>query len=194
MPRITTTTRIIDGLLDILLVSSLVGTTLIAPNAVQVIGKLFIRTCDQRDRDRQLRTIMHYMRRQGVITITEKGSHYEIRITEKGRQRLVKLDFDNLAIPAPAKWDGRWRIVMFDVPEKQTYGRRALSAKLQEIGFKLMQKSVWVHPFPCLEQIELIKNVYPEIGPYVVLLETDTIDNHNQLIIRFKNLLHPIND
>lgn len=41
-------------------------------------------------------------------------------------------------------WDGKWRIVVFDIPEKHKKLRHALRWKLREWEFTFWQKSVWV--------------------------------------------------
>lgn len=189
MIRRTVRVQVADALIDTLAAGSLVGASLLAPNAVQLVGKVYLRHMDKRNRERELRYVIHYLHRQALIDIKEDGDQYEIAITDKGTVRHTRFQFENMHIPPMERWDGRWRIVMFDVPEKQGAGRRALAAKLSETGFRPLQKSAWVHPFDCREQVELIKYVYPEIAPYVVFLETDTIDNHNTLVRHFRTVL-----
>jgi len=45
------------------------------------------------------------------------------------------------------KWDGQWRVVIFDIPEAQRGVRNALRFELKKLGFGLWQRSVWVSPF-----------------------------------------------
>ena len=189
MGRITPKTQVIDGILDMLMLGGLISAALVAPNMVQVFGSSYIKHMDKRDQRREIQKIMQYMKRQDMITITEKENAYEVKITEKGKQRLLRLQFENLTIAGQKKWDGMWRVVMFDVPENYGYARRALTTKLQSMGFKLLQKSVWVHPFPCRQEVALIKHVYSEVGPYIIFLETSIIDKHNILVQRFKSIL-----
>ncbi len=173
MGRVTKTTKVVDALLDVLVVGGLIGATIVAPNAIQIIGKTHLKM-DKHRRNRELNRVMHYMKRQGVIVINEIGDKSEISITEKGKKRVARMDFENMPIPSAKRWDGKWRIV---------------KEKLEEIGFKMLQKSVWVHPYPSREQIELIKYVYPEIASHIVYLETDNVDNHNQLVQQFRQII-----
>lgn len=178
-----------DALVDTLAVGSLAGATLLAPNAVGVIGRVYLRHQTKRQREREMQSILRYMKRQELIDIVEDGGTVTITMTVKGELRRSKFQFENMRIAAPDHWDGKWRIVMFDVPEKYRMARRVLSEKLRDTGFRLLQKSAWVHPFDCREQIELIKYCYPEIAPFVILLEVDNIDTHNELVKSFKNIL-----
>lgn len=60
--------------------------------------------------------------------------------------------------------------------------------KLRELGFKKLQKSAWVHPYPCETEIELIKDTYA-VSRYVSLLEVTKVDNHNELLKKFAKIL-----
>jgi len=50
--------------------------------------------------------------------------------------------------------DGIWKIVIFDIPEKQKYVRVVLRAKLKSLHFKKWQNSIWVSPFALDEEVE----------------------------------------
>lgn len=189
MARNTTRVKIMDALVDTLAAGSLVGASLVAPNGVKVIGDAYLRYQNRRQKNREMRSILRYMHRQALITIDENDNEYTVSITDKGRHRLVRFQFENLNIPPPQKWDEKWRIVLFDIPERHGAARRALTEALNRAGFKLLQRSVWVHPFDCREQVELIKYVYPQIKPHVFYMETAQIDCHNDLVKRFHRLL-----
>jgi len=189
MSRITRRTQAIDVMLDTLALGSIVAASIIAPNIIQVLAPSYVKHMKGRDKNREVKHLMQYMKRQAIIDIKEVDDEYIVSITEKGKKRIARVNFENLVIPTPKSWDGKWRIVIFDIPEHYASARRALTDKLYEIGFKLLQKSVWVHPFPCLEQIEVIKQVYPEVEPFVVLIESNEIDKHNQLVDRFKKII-----
>ena len=50
--------------------------------------------------------------------------------------------------------DGVWKLVIFDIPEKQKYVRTVLRAKLKSLHFKKWQNSIWISPFAMDEEIE----------------------------------------
>ena len=78
---------------------------------------------------------------------------------------------------------------MFDIPQRHDLARRALTARLQMLGFVLLQRSVWVHPFPCFDEIEVIKDAFPEITPYILVAEADRLNVHSKLLKIFESLL-----
>ena len=73
------------------------------------------------------------------------------------------------------KWDKKWRMVIFDIPETQKKARYALRAKLKELGFYPLQKSVWVHPFECRDEIDFIIEFF-NVSSYVRLAEVNHFD------------------
>ena len=189
MARVTEKSAVIDAILDVLAVGAVVGTILVAPNVAQIIAKIHNKRTDKHTLERESRATLYYMKRQGVVEIVEADDQMTIRITNKGRARLAQHKFASLSIPRPSKWDGKWRMVMFDIPQRHDLARRAVTAKLKMLGFKLLQRSVWVHPFPCANEIKAIKGVFPEIAPYLLVAEADDISAHRTLLKLFAPIL-----
>ncbi len=55
------------------------------------------------------------------------------------------------------KWDGKWRIVFFDIPEPERVIRDKIRRLLKELGFKGVQRSVWISPLPVNKKVKEIK-------------------------------------
>ncbi len=109
----------------------------------------------------QLRHALTYLRAQNKIQYTEKrDGTIVVQITKNGQGYLKKFDFDNLTLEKPGKWDKKWHLVIFDIPEKKKLAREALREKLKDLGLIKLQDSVWVTPFPCEQEINLIKNIF----------------------------------
>lgn len=128
---------------------------------------------------------MAYMKNRELIA---DNYQHGIQLTSKGKKRLQKRNFDALTIAPPDHWDKQWRMVFFDIPEEQKSGRNALCAKLRSLGFKTLQKSVWVYPFPCRDEISLVCENYG-LSKYVTYLVTSYIDNQTALRKRFTDIL-----
>lgn len=118
------------------------------------------------------------------IKTEEKEDKIFIKITEKGKQRIVKYKLEELKIKRPKKWDRKWRIVIFDIPEKRKLARNVLREKLRELGFLKIQKSVFIHPYDCQNEIDFIKEVY-KISPYVQFILAETIDQEEKYLKQF---------
>jgi CRISPR-associated endonuclease Cas2 len=77
-------------------------------------------------------------------------------------------------------WDGKWRMVIFDIPERIRSGRNALRTKLKQIGFYELQKSVFIFPHECEKEIKIIVNFF-RMDKYVKYVVAEYIDNNNQI-------------
>jgi len=86
----------------------------------------------------------------------KKGADtYEITITKKGREKALAQMMREFKLRKKDRWDGQWRIVMFDIPRKNNWVRNELRKKLKEIGMHQLQQSVFVYPYPCEAEIDL---------------------------------------
>jgi len=90
-----------------------------------------------------------------------------------------------MKINKPLKWDNLWRLVIFDIPEDKKSARMALASKLKELGFYPMQKSVYIHPYECKDEIDFIMELF-DITPYVRFLRVRDIDIELDLKNRFR--------
>ena len=118
--------------------------------------------------------------------MTEKADgSVEVILTENGKKKALAYKIDEMKITEPARWDKKWRLVIFDIPEKKKRAREALREKLKELGFKELQKSVFVHPFESKDEVDFIVEFFA-IRPYVRFLRSDFITNEADLKLRFK--------
>ena len=76
-------------------------------------------------------------------------------------------------------------MVVFDIPENKNRGRKALAAKLKELNFYPMQKSVFIHPYECKDEIDFITELF-ELAPYVRFLRVKDVD----IELDLKNKFH----
>jgi hypothetical protein len=189
MARTTDRSVVIDAILDTLVVGAIVSSVLVAPNVAQIFGKMYDKRMGRRTREREAKALLQYMKRQGVVRIVKRDGQFTIDITPKGMSRLERHRLQTLAIPQPSAWDGKWRIVMFDIPQEYDVARRAFARKLQALGFKLMQRSVWVHPFPCFEEVGIVTSAFPEVVPYVLVAEVGYVNVHDKLLEMFAKQL-----
>jgi phenylacetic acid degradation operon negative regulatory protein len=122
---------------------------------------------------------------RGLLEIKESKQDKRLEITSKGRRLLLKYELEGLADKKPKKWDGRYRIVIFDISEHRRKTRDHLRIMLKGFGFVQLQGSVWVYPYHCQEIIELLKK-YLELKSEVVYMTADLIENDDWLLENFK--------
>ena len=133
---------------------------------------------------RQLSQALYYLKKRKIIKIESINGKTLIRLTESGKKRGLEYDVERLLIQRQAHWDGMWRMVMFDIPEDKKVAREALREKLKDMGFLRFQKSVWIYPYTCDEEIDFLSE-YFLVASYVNLI-TVRIENDKPLRAEFK--------
>lgn len=114
---------------------------------------------------------------------------FKLILTEDGRQQAKKLSLlgNSINFQKPKRWDEKWRIVLFDIPEKNRVFRDILREHLRALGFFKLQHSVFVSPYPFEKSIlELI--VLYSAEPYVRVITATKIDNEVRIKKHFFSL------
>ena len=109
---------------------------------------------------RQLQSISRYAVRKKYITVRKSEDSAEIEVTEAGKKLMQRRALHSLKPKRQKTWDGKWRIVMFDVPNHSKKARDAFAATLKRLGFEHFQKSVFLCPYPCEEELEIVADYY----------------------------------
>jgi len=104
-----------------------------------------------------------------------------ISLTKEGKQKAGILQIDNLRIARPKKWDGKWRVVLFDIPHEKRSYREALRGKLKELHFFMFQKSVWVHAFDCKAEMEILKDFFGFNSKEMCIMVSEYIGHDEEL-------------
>ena len=134
----------------------------------------------QIDKDGLRQSIKNLYRAKLVNAKRNKNGSYTLTISRKGDETALTYKIDNIAIPGMKKWDGKWRIVMSDIPEKYRRARNAMRRVLKRLGFFEYQKSVFVHPFECQDEIDFVIEFF-RLRPWVRIAIADNLDNELHL-------------
>jgi DNA-binding transcriptional regulator PaaX len=124
------------------------------------------------------------LKRRRLVSVAEKDGQQILTLSENGKKRVLQFELDKLVIKRPRKWDGYWRLVLFDIPEKQRLGREALRRKLRQLGFYQLQKSCFIHPFDCKSEITFVSEIF-EVAPYVNFILVNDLEGATQLVKYF---------
>lgn len=183
------TKRVVDELIKYLAAGGIIKIDIKEPALEKYLTSDLKVYLNQKSNLTKTKVILRYMKNQNLIEYEKLPAHQaKLRLTVSGIKRAQRISLAEISIPKPKRWDKKWRVVLFDIPETQRQARNALSSKLKALGFKQIQRSVWVHPFPCQIEIEYIKHSY-KIEPYVTLAEIDKIDGHHKLVRQFQHLV-----
>lgn len=85
-----------------------------------------------------------------IERVIDKKGNAVLRLAPPGREYLTReFPLERLRL----RWDGRWIVVVFDIPEEERWIRDRLRLDLEDLGFGMLQKSVWISPFPIAEDL-----------------------------------------
>ncbi len=152
--------EIAKDILTWLVIAGAVCVAASSPYFVWNLMRSFKRWQRYRKKSKKLYTAFWRLKKQGCLIIEKKNHQIYISLTEKGKKLAGWLQIDALKIKKPKKWDKKWRIVIFDIAQLKKFYREAFRGKLKELGFYRLQDSVWIIPFDCQDEIELLREFF----------------------------------
>lgn len=166
-------------LLNILLFSGALALAMTSPYFFTnvLFKKCFKRECRTRREKKKLYNAFYYLKGRGLIEMQRKGKQIFISLSEEGKKYAGEYQINDLNIEKPRQWDKKWRVLIFDIPNKHGIKREALRGKLKELGFIQMQKSVWVHPYECEKEIDLLKDFFGLSEKNLQLILAEKVEN-----------------
>lgn len=126
------------------------------------------------------------LQKEGAILFQKRNNQLYISLTREGKRKAGKFQINNLSIQRPKKWDGKWRIIIFDISDRQRIKREAFRGFLKRLQFYKLQESVWVHPFDCRAEVELLKDFFGFTSKEIQLIIAEQIENPDFLRAKFK--------
>lgn len=164
---------------DVLLIAAagpIILSSLFFPNAPKMLKPLIkLHKNWNRIRRQRIYEAIRRLNKKRLIELNQKGNELYLEITENGKKLVKSFDYDNLELPQFKKWDKKWRMVIFDIPEKKNKERRALSLKLKDLGFYPLQESVYIYPYDCQNEIDFICS-FLSIDRYVNYCTLEILD------------------
>ncbi|MBI2041973.1 MAG: hypothetical protein HYT20_03070 [Candidatus Nealsonbacteria bacterium] len=138
------------------------------------------------NKSKKIYDTFYNLKRQGYINIENKNHQIYISLTREGKKKAGRFQIDSLKINKPKKWDKKWRLVIFDIAQLKRLQRNAFRGKLKELGFCPLQKSVWVHPYKCNDEIGLLREFFGLSQKEIRLIIAEDIEEERFLRKIFK--------
>ena len=167
--------RLENAVLGTLLAAGGLSMVLLAPNALRLLKDIDPQWATKRDPRRRIRESVYRLKKKGLVEFRTESGKKHLRLTKKGEQVMHSVWNERLRIRVPRKWDGKWRLVIFDIPEKRRGTRDKIRILVSRLGFLRLQDSVWVYPYDCEELVTLLKTDL-KIGREVLYVIADVIE------------------
>ncbi len=155
-------------------VAGLLGVAVVAPNVIGAMAKIGIISTG---RDRELV-------KRAVDRLYKKGHLKHVKgklaLTVSGKETLRVLDLKFRTWEPPKRWDKQWRVLVFDIPESKKSLRDRIRRTLESIGFRQLQRSVWVYPYDCEDWVTLWKAEF-KVGSEMLYLIVNSIEGESVL-------------
>ena len=136
---------------------------------------------DYAKRSRAYNLAFYYLLRYNYLKKKLDKNIESFEITQKGKFKALKFILKD---KPKQRWDGKWRLVFFDIPEKQFSLRNRLRENLQLLGFKYFQKSVWICPYDVRKEFGIIID-YLNIHSYIHLALIEKLEGDEDLKTKF---------
>ncbi|MEK7066707.1 MAG: CRISPR-associated endonuclease Cas2 [Patescibacteria group bacterium] len=173
-------------ILSVIGVVGIVALAAVAPNVVQLIAKLpGFKKGNGYNKKYHVNKTVEALVKKGLLEKFKREGNVLIRLTSAGEKEFsgAKLR-DEIFQKQLSKWDGRWRLVIFDIKEEDKKLREKIRNELIQFGFERLQNSVWVTPHDCEDLIMLLKAEF-SIGKDVLYVLADKIENDGWLKRKF---------
>ena len=162
-------------ILRILLISGAISLAISSPRGIGRLLKQLPKELRKLKKE-QLRRALYNLRDKNFIKLVrEKDDNITIELTKNGRIITKEMDIDQIQLEKPEFWDKKWRLVVFDIPEKKKMARESLRMKLKDLGFRKFQHSIWITPFPCEKEINFIKSVFNLSDYWIDVIITENL-------------------
>lgn len=146
-----------------------IGTALVFPGVGLLYKEFKKKQWEDAKKRGALRSTIKRLERQKLVSWKEKDGELQLTLEEKGKKRVLGYQIDRLTLKNTGKWDGFWRVIIFDIPEGNRNAREFFREKLKNLGLQQLQKSVFVTRLECKDEIDFLRHSL-EIAPHVLYI------------------------
>jgi CRISPR-associated endonuclease Cas2 len=127
------------------------------------------------------RNTVYNLHKRGSIKIINKNGKRFLQLTKKGKLEVL---LAKAKMPAVGKWDGKWRLIIFDIPEWAKPQRNQLRGLLKKNNFCRLQDSVYANPYPLnREAVKYLEET--GLSEYIRIIKVEEMDNDRDLKKKF---------
>jgi DNA-binding transcriptional regulator PaaX len=122
------------------------------------------------------------LREAGLIESHSSGQKDYARLTKLGRAKANSQKLDASSSLLDPSWDGKWRIILLDLPESRKSERESLRYLLKKAGFVCLKNSAWISPYPFEH---LFMNIKKDLGlaTEIMIIVTSNLDRETEKIL-----------
>lgn len=136
--------------------------------------------------NQRMEKIINRLGKQGWLSVEYREAKRIIRLTKRGELEAL---FQKAKLSGRVdQWDGKWRMIVFDIPENARAIRDQLRGLLKKFGFRALQASVYVYPFPLnAGAVEFLKG--SGLMRYIRVVKVEAFDDDSDLRRLFRGII-----
>ena len=120
---------------------------------------------------------LNRLEEKGWIKILKEKENEFVRLTKEGQLQALLV---KAKIQKPQKWDGKWRLIVYDIPEDSKDQRDMFRKLLKTNGFYKLQASVFISPYP-LNREAIVYLRETGLDKYIRIARIDEMDSSKNL-------------
>lgn len=119
------------------------------------------------------------LKEAGFVDSVSSGQNDYARLTKSGRVKANSYKLEAKSSLVNPTWDGKWRIILLDLPESRKSEREALRYLLKKAGFVMLKNSAWISPYPFEH---LFTNIKKDLGlsTEMMIIVTESLDSETE--------------
>lgn len=115
----------------------------------------------------------------GLVEYLPSSQNGFARLTKAGRFKANSNKLTDDSSLLNPNWDGKWRIILLDLPESRKNERESLRYLLKKAGFVMLKNSAWISPYPFEHLFENIKKDL-DLSTEIMIFVTDELDKETE--------------
>ncbi len=138
------------------------------------------------EKNKKLLRVLKTLEKKEILDLQEKEGKVLVYLKNENHPKIIEYSIKSLLEfkKKNKQWNGKWFLVFFDVPEAQRNKRNYLRKFLIELGFYQYQKSVYLFPYECEKEVDLIKKIV-EGAKYMKYIIAEKIEDETRVKIYF---------
>ncbi len=136
----------------------------------------------------RLRYMLKRMMRANLLRQQENpDGTTTLALTQKGKLRELTYNIEEMEIQKPSAWDGQWRLIIYDITKFKKREADMLRRVLTKLNMHRLQKSVYLYPYPCKNELEFLRHYFnvPEAVLYLIVSRIE----HDEAFRRYFGLV-----
>lgn len=173
---------ITNTILAVVGVAGVISLAAVAPGVIGILGPLMKQKRRYRT-PRYLEGRIGVLQKRGLVRVWHDQGERRVKLTEKGERALAQYQLEENK-KVPKKWDGKWRLVIFDIHEYKRGVRDRFRETIMRYGFLRLQNSVWVYPYDC-EDLVIFLKADNRLGTELLYIVSEKVENDGWLKQKF---------